>query len=588
MARIPRAFIDQLLDRLDIVEVINARVPLRRQGAEYAACCPFHGEKTPSFFVSPSKQFYHCFGCGAHGTAFDFVMEQDRLSFPEAVEELASSIGMTVPKELEGIKPNQHLKPLYDINTQARDFYLNQLRTHPDAQQAIDYLKSRGLTGKTAAAFGLGYAPGGWDSLLKALSAQGWSTQQMLQAGLVSEPEPGKVYDRLRERIIFPIHDLRGRVIGFGGRLLVSQAAHQGQTKAPKYLNSPETPLFHKGHQLYGLYEARKALRQPERLLIVEGYMDVVMLAQHGIHYAVATLGTATTAEHLELLFRHCGQLVFCFDGDRAGREAAWKALKLCLPQLSEGREVRFLFLPEGEDPDSLVQKEGQAAFEARIKGATALSDYLFAQIGEGLDLGSNDGRARYAELMRPYLQQLPQGILAQMLWQRLARIIELPLDALQPGLGQARAPSKASHKASHPRGQNARTTPARLAITLLLKQPELAVLDNLPVKWQQLDKEGIPLLRELFWYIEEHPGCTSAQILEAWREHEHQPHLYHLSGQRLDIPESGYQAEFRGCLTRLEQEESKAQLNQLIATSKTRPLTPDETERLLQLSRRQ
>jgi DNA primase len=581
MARIPKAFIDQLLDRLDIIEVVNARVPLKRQGAEYSACCPFHDEKTPSFTVSPSKQFYHCFGCGAHGTAFDFVMEHERLSFPEAVEELARSIGMPVPREVTNQAPEQPLKPIYEINSQANDFYRSQLRKHPEAQLAIDYLKGRGLSGQTAAAFDLGFAPPGWDNLLKHLQAKGWSNQQLLEAGLISEPEPGKTYDRMRNRIIFPIRDLRGRVIGFGGRLLGKDA----QGHAPKYLNSPETPVFHKGRQLYGLYEVRKALRRPERLLIVEGYMDVVMLAQHGIRYAVATLGTATTLEHLELLFRQVPQVIFCFDGDRAGREAAWKALKLSLPQLSEGREIRFLFLPDGEDPDSLVQKDGQAAFEERINQATPLSDYLFEQVSEGLDLASSDGRARYAELMRSHLNQLPQSLFAKMLWQRLARTIELPMQILQPGPFEPQPQNRP--RTPRPRTHKARTTPAELASALLLKDPALANLDTLPQDWQQLEDQYLALLRELLWYIEEHPGCHPAQMLEHWRGTEHHPDLQWLSSLVLDIPESGHEAEFRGCLERLEQQYQQQQFNRLIAASAQRPLTEEETQTLLKFSRR-
>lgn len=576
MARIPRDFIDQLLDRLDIVEVINARVPLKRQGAEYSACCPFHDEKTPSFTVSPSKQFYHCFGCGAHGTAFDFVMEHEHLSFPEAVEELATSIGMPVPREMASQEPGEPLKPLYDINAQASDLYRSQLRNHPDAARAIDYLKSRGLTGEIALDFGLGFAPAGWDSLLKAMLAKGWNKGQLLQAGLISEPEPNKVYDRMRERIIFPIRDLRGRVIGFGGRLLGTP-----QGNAPKYLNSPETPVFHKGRQLYGLFEARKALRHLERLLIVEGYMDVVMLAQQGIRYAVATLGTATTAQHLELLFRHVPQIIFCFDGDRAGREAAWKALKLCLPQLNEGREVRFLFLPDGEDPDSLVQKEGQSAFEVRINGATALSDYLFAEVAQGLDLASPDGRARYGELMRGHLEQLPSGLFAQMLWQRLARAIELPLASLQPGFVHQR-PTTKTRPVRTRNTQNARITPAQKAMGLLLGNPQLANLDGLPQDWQQLDTSDSQLLRELIWYIEEHPDRTPAHMIEYWRASQDHPQLQSLSSQSLNIPEAGHEAEFRGCLERLSQEYQQQQFNRLIALSRQRPLTPEETKNLL------
>ncbi|HKJ77760.1 MAG TPA: DNA primase, partial [Gammaproteobacteria bacterium] len=356
--RIPQSFIDDLLSRVDIVEVIDARVPLKKAGRDYAACCPFHDEKTPSFTVSPTKQFFHCFGCGAHGTALGFLMEYDHMGFVEAVEELAAKQGLEIPYEggAPAAGPGRDLKPLYDLLGQADRYFRHQLRNHPAAAKAVDYLKGRGVSGEVAAAFGLGYAPPGWDGLLQALGRDDGALKRLVEVGLLIEREEDRRrYDRFRDRVIFPIRDPRGRTVGFGGRVL-------GDDK-PKYLNSPESEVFHKGRELYGLYEAQQAVRRPERLLVVEGYMDVVALAQHGIANAVATLGTAATADHLQRLFRVTGEVVFCFDGDEAGGKAAWRALENAMPQMRDGRQVRFMFLPQGEDPDSLVRAIGGEAF---------------------------------------------------------------------------------------------------------------------------------------------------------------------------------------------------------------------------------
>ena len=361
--RIPPSFIDDLLARIDIVDLIGQRIALRKAGKDFQARCPFHDERTPSFTVSPDKQFYHCFGCGAHGTAIGFLMEHDRLAFREAVEELAQRVGLVIPSDGEPIRTGPDQGPLYQVLEQAAELYRQQLRSHPEAARAVDYLKGRGLTGEIAARYGLGYAPSGWDFLLSRLGRDPAGRQRLLQAGLITDQD-GKSYDRLRERIVFPIRDRRGRVIGFGGRVL-------GDGK-PKYLNSPETPVFHKGRELYGLYEAQKARRKLERLLVVEGYMDVIALAQFGIDYAVATLGTATTPEHLQLLLRSAPELVFCFDGDRAGRDAAWKALQTALPLATGNQSLRFLFLPEGEDPDTLVRAEGPGGLRAAARARSA------------------------------------------------------------------------------------------------------------------------------------------------------------------------------------------------------------------------
>ncbi|MEK6771534.1 MAG: DNA primase, partial [Pseudomonadota bacterium] len=348
--RIPREFIDELLNRVDIVEVIDARVPLKKAGKDYKACCPFHDEKTPSFTVSQTKQFYHCFGCGKNGSAIGFLMDYENLSFPEAVTDLAQRVGLTVPTEASGTAaPDSGSHALLDLLNEAGRFYRNQLRSHPSAGKAIDYLKGRGLSGEITQSFGIGYAPEGWDNLTKVLGKDDPTRDQLVAAGLAAKKEGGGYYDRFRNRVIFPIHDHRGRIVGFGGRVMDPK-------DEPKYLNSPETALFHKGRELYGLFRARDAIKKSGRVLVVEGYMDVVALAQHGIDYAVATLGTAATRDHLDRLYRHAPEVVFCFDGDRAGREAAWRALETTLPLLHEGRQASFLFLPEGEDPDTLVR----------------------------------------------------------------------------------------------------------------------------------------------------------------------------------------------------------------------------------------
>lgn len=379
--RIPQQFIDDLLNRVDIVEVVDSRVPLKKKGKEYSACCPFHSEKTPSFTVSQNKQFYHCFGCKANGSAIGFLMEYEHLSFPEAIEELARSQGIDVPYE-GGQRPDPAVKKaqtdLYDLMQQTDQYYQQQLRQHEQAQTAVDYLKQRGLSGEVAKDFGIGFAPDGWDNLIKALGNTAEKEKALVTAGMLIKKENGKCYDRFRDRIMFPIRDRRGRCIAFGGRILPKD---QPNDKDAKYLNSPETPLFHKGRELYGLYEARQALRDIPRLMVVEGYMDVVALAQFDVRYAVATLGTATTADHLQRLFQLTSEVVFCFDGDRAGKDAAWRALQVCLPEMRDGRETRFMFLPDGEDPDSYIRKIGKETFELEIKKSQTFSEYLFKQL---------------------------------------------------------------------------------------------------------------------------------------------------------------------------------------------------------------
>ncbi|MFK9003389.1 DNA primase [Pseudomonas pergaminensis] len=425
---IPQSFIDDLLNRTDIVDVVSSRVQMKKAGKNYTACCPFHKEKTPSFSVSPDKQFYYCFGCGAGGNALGFIMDHDNLDFPQAVEELAKAAGMEIPREESGRphKPRQPTdSPLYPLLTAAADFYRQALKSHPQRKAAVDYLKGRGLTGEIARDFGLGFAPPGWDNLYKHLSSDTLQQKAMIDAGLLVEnAETGKRYDRFRDRVMFPIRDSRGRIIAFGGRVL-------GDDK-PKYLNSPETPVFHKGQELYGLFEARKNNRNLDEIIVVEGYMDVIALAQQGLRNAVATLGTATSEEHMKRLFRVVPSVLFCFDGDQAGRNAAWRALEATLSSLQDGRRARFLFLPEGEDPDTLVRSEGTDAFRARInQHAQPLADYFFQQLTEEADPRSLEGKAHMATLAAPLIDKVPGANLKSLMRMRLLEITGLSGEAV-------------------------------------------------------------------------------------------------------------------------------------------------------------
>ena len=565
---IPQHFIDELLSRADIVEIVGRRVPLKKAGREFQACCPFHSEKTPSFTVSPTKQFYHCFGCGAHGSALGFLMEYDRLSFPEAVEELASSLGLEVPHEANFEQGPDH-RPLYDTLEKAARFFAQQLRQHPQAPRAVDYLRGRGVSGEVAAGFGLGYAPAGWDNLLRTLGGDDSAVRLLRGAGLITEQD-GKRYDRLRDRIVFPIRDTRGRVVGFGGRLL-------GDGK-PKYLNSPETPVFHKGRELYGLYEARQAEAHPRRLMVVEGYMDVVALAQFGISNAVATLGTATTPEHLEKLYRATPELTFCFDGDRAGRDAAWKALETALPLMREGRQARFLFLPEGEDPDSLVRQAGAATFRSLAERALPLSEFLFEKLASQVDMHSLDGRARLGEIVRPLLDRLPRGMFRDMMYQALYERIGLD------------RPAASSDAASTPRGRprvqrpQGSIPPVRRAVALLIQHPELAQLD-LPGGWERLDSPGIPLLQGLIAVAREQPGIHSAGLVEHWEDPATRKQLARLAVLALGILDDAAE-QFLGTLRTLAAEQLRSERETLLAKSRHAPLTEEEKQRLRELYR--
>ena len=424
MARLPQAFIDQVLDRTDIVDVVDRRVKLKKAGKNYSACCPFHQEKTPSFSVNPDKQFYYCFGCGAGGNALGFIMEYERMDFREAIELLAHSAGIEMPPEEADNAPQvDNQKPLYESMERATKLYEGFLRQHKDRKSVVDYLKHRGLSGEIARDFRLGFAPEGWDNLMQTLADEE-SIEHALTVGLLIENDKGRKYDRFRDRVIFPIVNQRGKVIAMGGRVL-------GDGK-PKYLNSPETPLFSKSHELYGLHHIRKFAKNLSRIVVVEGYMDVIALAQFGIHYAVATLGTSVGKPHLEALFRRVEQVVFCFDGDEAGRKAAFRGMEAALPMMEDGRGVKFLFLPEGEDPDTVVRNKGAQHLEHLFDTAAPLETFLFEQMGLGIDLATMDGKARLSKLVAPYLNQIPDGVFKTLLFKSLAERTDMDVDSLR------------------------------------------------------------------------------------------------------------------------------------------------------------
>ncbi|MFT5603058.1 MAG: DNA primase [Paracoccaceae bacterium] len=525
---IPQHFIDELLARVDIVEVVDRRVPLKKTGQNYTARCPFHDEKTPSFSVNPDKQFYYCFGCGAGGNAIGFLMEYERLEFPQAVDTLATVAGLEVPRErAENPEKAGKRKDLHSLMANCAEHYEKQLKTHGDSSRAKDYLKHRGLTGEIAKAFQIGFAPPGWDNLLQALGCDEQTKQLLIDAGMLISGD-NKLYDRFRDRIMFPILDNRGQIIAFGGRVL-------GDDK-PKYLNSPETEIFHKGRELYGLYQARKAVRNLERLIIVEGYMDVVALAQHGIPYAVATLGTATSEDHLRKVFRYCPEVVFCFDGDEAGRKAARRALETVLPVMEDGRQARFLFMPDGEDPDTQVRAIGTSRFEQQVLSATPLEDYFFAAMSEGVNTDSLEGKARVSKRAAPLIQLLPPGVYRELMMEALSQRTGLSSNALQnilqhnppqeshsPALGtldaSAREPAEPKpkkHFAAAPLPISKRDTLLYM-ISLLLLHPSAASAlqgEQLP----EFDNPYKATLESILALLAKRPESSTAMLLGHWQ----------------------------------------------------------------------
>ena len=515
MARLPDAFIDDLLARTDIVEVVGSRVPLKRQGREYSARCPFHDERSPSFTVSPTKQFYHCFGCGAHGTAISFLMNYDRLEFLDAVEELAKRCGLEVPRDTRQANQSGESRDLYLALEASEKFFIQQLA---GSAKAREYLDRRGVDAENRTRFGIGYAPEGFNGLKDALGTDERRLSLLEKTGMLSRNDTGRVYDKFRDRVMFPIHDRRGRVIAFGGRVL-------GKDDGPKYLNSPETALFHKGRELYGLWQVKQAHSKIPRLVVVEGYMDVVALFQFGVNTAVATLGTATTPDHAELLFRNSADVYFCFDGDRAGRGAAWKALESVLPRMRDGRQAFFLFLPDGEDPDSIVRKEGAGGFDARLQQAMPLSEFFYGELSKDVNLAGMEGKARLAERAKPLLAGIPDGAFRDLMQQRLTELT---------GVGQRAAAPPPAQATPSMRGRSGAPAPkrslVRLAISLLLQRPSLAASLEPPYLFGALRQPGVELLMEIITLARDRPNIGTGGILEHFSTRDEQAALQKLS----------------------------------------------------------
>ena len=630
---IPQSFIDDLLNRTDIVDVVSSRVQMKKAGKNYTACCPFHKEKTPSFSVSPDKQFYYCFGCGAGGNALGFIMDHDNLDFPQAVEELAKAAGMEIPREESGRphKPRQPTdSPLYPLLTAAAEFYRQALKSHPARKAAVDYLKGRGLTGEIARDFGLGFAPPGWDNLYKHLSSDTLQQKAMIDAGLLVEnAETGKRYDRFRDRVMFPIRDSRGRIIAFGGRVL-------GDDK-PKYLNSPETPVFHKGQELYGLFEARKFNRSLDEIIVVEGYMDVIALAQQGLRNAVATLGTATSEEHMKRLFRVVPSVLFCFDGDQAGRNAAWRALEATLPCLQDGRRARFLFLPEGEDPDTLVRSEGTDAFKARInQHAQPLADYFFQQLTEEADPRSLEGKAHMATLAAPLIDKVPGANLRTLMRQRLSEITGLTSETVsqlaqkappppqtaydpgidydampdysdfqqpdayvpqqewtpkKPGAGGKKWENKPWDKKGKRGGEREQAwipvgvePPTLTALRTLLHHPQLAKKVEDAGHFAAEDQTNNQLLIALVEAVQKNPKLSSIQLLSRWHGTEQGRLLQRLLEKEWLIDADNLEQQFFDTITSLSARQRERNLEQLLRKARQGELSSEEKQQLLDL----
>jgi DNA primase len=568
---IPEAFIDELLQRVDIVDVVGARLALKRAGKEYQALCPFHDERTPSFAVVPQKQFFHCFGCGAHGSALKFLMDYEGMAFPDAVEQLAAQVGMKVPREAHGrAGDDDRLGPIYAVMTEAAAYYRQELA---NSERARAYFERREVGAQMLERFGLGYAPDRWDGLIGKLGKGPERMALLASAGLLSTRDNGQSYDKFRDRVMFPIHDRRGRAIAFGGRVL-----DQGE---PKYLNSPETSLFHKGRELYGLWQARQSAQKLKRLIVVEGYMDVVALAQHGVEEVVATLGTATTKEHAELAFRNAEDVVFCFDGDRAGRQAAWRALESTLPRLTDGRQAHFAFMPDGEDPDSLVRKQGAEGFRRYLTEALPLSEYFFSGLSAEIDTRTLDGRARLATRAQPLIEQMPDGAFR-----------DLMREALAERTGARRVvPAPTSTPPRRPSRPQVQRTLVRGAIALLLARPQLALDIVVPEALARVEKPGAETLRELLERIRQRPAIASYELLEGYAGTPTHAALLKLS--LLDLPgdEDGWRDDLQSALDRLAQE-SPSDLNQrreqLKAKWLSEGLTDLEKSELQQLIRRE
>jgi DNA primase len=552
MARIPDRFIDDLLARVDIVEVIESRVPLKRAGRDYTARCPFHDERSPSFSVSPTKQFYHCFGCGAHGSAIKFLMEYDRLEFVDAVEDLAARVGLQVPYE-GGVArgPQDQFAELYEVLDASARFFQKQL---PGSEKCRRYLEKRGLDAAMIQRFGLGYAPDSWDAIKHAVGTTEARLKALDKSGMLSSNDKGGSYDKFRDRLMFPIQDRRGRIIAFGGRVM-------GEADGPKYLNSPETPLFHKGRELFALHQVRQSHSKIPRLIVVEGYMDVISLFQFGITQAVATLGTATTKDHAELLFRNSADVYFCFDGDKAGRSAAWRAVESVLPRMKDGRQAFFLFLPEGEDPDTLVRKEGAEGLEARLKDATALSEFFFAELAKDVDLRGLEGKARLAERAKPLLAQIPDGAFRDLMQQSLADRTGMQRPTQAVAAQHTGPVGRAPH--SKPPAQR---SVVRAAVALLVQKPEIATALEPPYLFGTLRQPGIPLLMELISLCRARPEMNTATLLQQFEGREEYEPLAKLA--LVDFPSAPehWRIEFVDACEQLNRQTLQQRIDELLA----------------------
>jgi len=577
---IPESFIQELLNRVDIVDVIDKSVPLKKAGANYSACCPFHNEKSPSFTVSPTKQFYHCFGCGAHGTAIGFLMEYAGLSFVEAVHELAKHVGMIVPQvqstpaSMAADAKQQSVKlGLHETLQAAASYYKAELKK---SERAINYLKGRGLSGQIAAKFQIGYAPAGWQNLQTVMA--NYEDEALQTAGLVVENEQGRRYDRFRDRIMFPIHDQKGQVIGFGGRVIDPE-------ETPKYYNSPETPLFQKGHELYGLFVARRAIRDAGSVLVVEGYMDVVALAQYGIEYAVAALGTATTPFHITKLKRQTDDIVFCFDGDNAGRTAAWRAAMNALPALNDGLRLRFMFLPKDHDPDSYVREYGKAQFEADIQQAIPLSQYILQFLSLDNPLSSQEDKVRFLNEAEPILKQITAPRYALMMRKKIAELAELSEQEMQAVLKLPGLQKKAA-KAPQRQSRTPMSLAKRFVLTLLM-QPGLAQREHLAFAQGQ-DEEAI-MLQQVILAALAQPHSKPATLLHAIQSHI-APVLWREIQRELQLLDESldYALEFEGACAQLTEAVTAKREAGLLAQLKEKPfnqLTEQEREQLRSLT---
>jgi DNA primase len=577
--RIPREFIDDIIARTDIVELVDSRVRLKKAGRNHQACCPFHDEKSPSFTVSQDKQFYHCFGCGAHGNVISFLMEFDRLEFPEAIEELAQYHSIEVPREKGGAPPpsaeqKQQKESDYELMEKVAKFFAQQLKIHPDKAKAVNYLKNRGLSGEIVKAFDMGYAPPEWDSVLKNFGVSPEYQRQLLDLKLITENDNRRRFDFFRDRIMFPIRDKRGRVIGFGGRVL--------DDGGPKYLNSPETRIFHKGHELYGFYQAKQAHRNLTRVMIVEGYMDVVALGQFGIDYAVASLGTATTAEHIQMLFRATSEVVCCYDGDRAGREAAWRALENALPYLKDGVEMKFLFLPDGEDPDTLVRKIGKDIFEQSLKNdAVPLSKFFFDNLLQRHHVSSNEGKAALKAEAMPLIQKIVGDNIREILLSDLSNHMgdqnkhKYERDVAQANL--RKTPKKLDFNTPN----KSTISPIRMMIRLLLDDPSLAIKCQAadPTQLVSVDIPGISMLITLYQFCLSKPLANTAQVLEHFRHHPQSAQLAKL--MMWEYAEQNQAAVFEDSFAKLLDWHLNSRMDELFSKSRVSKLTDAEKQEL-------